>query len=158
MSKPQNSRFSVKHRPKLKILSKMLQISPGFWLLKEANDISNIQSKFQAIQAITFLQNGDFLFSQATSIPPYPPSLTAYLTPKGPHFVSSKWPQRMFDVRFWFLFQVVITPLRWYLQFFFHQNDSEGCRTDHIDGLNHFLFGSGATGKNPLGVLTTPPW
>ena len=64
MSKPQNSRFSVKHRPKLKIRQNFpnVRISPGFWLIKEENDISNIYSKFQDHKNnifIYFFQNGD---------------------------------------------------------------------------------------------------
>ena len=31
---------------------------------------------------------------------------------------------------------------------FFHQNDRKGCTLDYLDGLGHFLFGFGATGKN----------
>ena len=32
--------------------------------------------------------------------------------------------------------------------FSFHQNDRKGCTLDYLDGLGHFLFGFGATGKN----------
>ena len=49
MAEPQNSRFTVKHRPKLEILPKMIPnigISPGFWLTEEGNDISNLPSKW----------------------------------------------------------------------------------------------------------------
>ena len=34
----------------------------------------------------------------------------------------------------------------------FHQNDREGCRIDHLDGLGHFPFGFGETWKNPPGA------
>ena len=50
MAEPQNSRFSVKHRPKLKISpKKKLQISEYHRVfdMKEGNDISNIHRKFQ---------------------------------------------------------------------------------------------------------------
>ena len=34
---------------------------------------------------------------------------------------------------------------------FFRQNDRKGCTLDYLDGLSHFLFGFGATGKKSRG-------
>ena len=39
---------------------------------------------------------------------------------------------------------------------FFHQNDRKECTLHSLDGLGHFLFGFGATGKILEGVVTTP--
>ena len=38
-----------------------------------------------------------------------------------------------------------------------HQNDRKECTLDYLDGLGHFFFRVGATGKKIEGVLTTPP-
>ena len=37
---------------------------------------------------------------------------------------------------------------------FFHQNDRQGCTLDCLDGLGHFPFGFGSTGKNYRRVVT----
>ena len=39
------------------------------------------------------------------------------------------------------------TPLKGVPPICFHQNDRKGCTLDYLDGLGHFLFGFGATGK-----------
>ena len=39
----------------------------------------------------------------------------------------------------------------------FHQNDHKGCTLDYLDGLGHFLFGFGATGKNSQRGGNQPP-
>ena len=40
----------------------------------------------------------------------------------------------------------------------FFQNDRKGCTLNNLDGLGHFLFGLGATGKKSRRrVVTTPP-
>ena len=46
-----------------------------------------------------------------------------------------------------------LTPLKGVPPFFFHQNEFKGCTLDYLDGLGHFLFGFGATGKNSRGVV-----
>ena len=53
----------------------------GFGLQGIEND-NCIHRKFNDRKMIFFFQNGDFYFSQMATTPlPYPPSLTAYLTP-----------------------------------------------------------------------------
>ena len=41
---------------------------------------------------------------------------------------------------------------------FFYQNDRKGCTLHYLDGLGHFLFGFGATGKTSRGGGRHHPW
>ena len=43
------------------------------------------------------------------------------------------------------------TPDFFFFFFFVHQNDRKWCTLDYLDGLRHFLFGFGATGKTSRG-------
>ena len=73
----QNSRFSVKYRPKFENFAKKgvnIEISPGSWLKREANDISNIHSKFQDHNINKFVKMATFDFLRWQPPPP-PPAL-----------------------------------------------------------------------------------
>ena len=39
---------------------------------------------------------------------------------------------------------------------FFHRNNGKGCTLDYLDGLGHFMFGFGATGKSSRGSDNPP--
>ena len=125
---PQNSRFSVKHRPKLKS-SPQIKISPDIWVIKkEMTSVTHIVS-------LKTMSNIYFVFKLATLNFPWWQPLLPLLT--------GLWRRTLAPGK-------VVPPTC------FHQNDSEGCRIDHLDGLGHFCFGSGKTGKNSQGVVTTP--
>ena len=115
-----------------------IEISPGFWLIREGNDVSNIPST--NVSNVVIFSGGDKL--------PYPSSLTAYLPPPVPlKFVFIKWPKGMYfrlsrwfrSLSFWFwgdrekLEGMVTTPLgRWGLT----------VRNDEYDSWNEvpYLF------------------
>ena len=99
------------------------QNSPGFWFLREGNDISDIHSKYQDHEINIFVQNGYFWFSQVATTPP----------------------------RTRHLWQLTLPPPQGVNSIFSPQNDSKGCTLDYIDGLGHFLSGFGSTGKNSQG-------
>ena len=61
-------------------------------------------------------------FSQVATTPPYPPSFDTLPPPEGG------------------------TPKN-----FSRQNDRKGCSLAYLDGFGHFLFDSGAAGKNSRG-------
>ena len=77
-------RLSVKYRPKMKVsLKKVINIgiSPGFWLIREGNDISNIPSKFKTVQSIKFSKWRLLIFSVGNH--PLPPTFDGLPYPRG---------------------------------------------------------------------------
>ena len=125
-------------RPKAKLLSP-LKIMQTSW---SKNSIKIMETMFQLVNKYIYLRAKQaqnfytgkkwFTTEENDSTPPPPPPPHCPLT-TGPckrHAVASGKVVPSF------------LPSKW---------DHEGCRIDYLDGLGHFIFGLGATGKIPLG-------
>ena len=105
-------------------------ISPGFWLIKEKNDVPNIQAhtlKDSRPYLHTIFQNFDFKYWGDASTPFLPQTLTAYPT-----------------------LGKVVPPT------FFRQNEHNGCSNNVLDAQGHFLSRFKTTGKNLGGLQQLP--
>ena len=67
----QNSRFSVKYEPKLRIVLKKKMKFHWVFALQE-KDMTFLILGFKTINQYFFFQNGDFLFSQVATTRPLP--------------------------------------------------------------------------------------
>ena len=111
--------------------SKYQNFTPVFFLLiQEENDNSNMFCKFQLHSMHNILKWRLKISKIWARLQPPPPS----------DFDALPYPR-----------------VRWYPQFYFHQNDRKGCTRDYLYALDHFLQRFGAIRKNRKGVQPPAP-